>query len=113
MPLIYRLIRTPKLPFQYLTAWARLTLPSYKALDSRLATALWHWCEYEVKRYTHVDEDVKTKEDIKIEKDTKHRLEEVIEIEEVTKVAEITKADEATKTNEDMEAKEDTNSKEL
>ena len=87
MPLIYRLIRTRKPPFQHLTAWARITLPSKQALDRVLGMKLWDWCENEVKQYTQVDEDVKTKEDIKIEEDTKRRLEEVIEIEEVTKVA--------------------------
>ena len=129
-PLIYRLTGHVKYLFQYLTAWARHTLPSKKALDSRLGTRLWDWCEDQVKKDTKVKEDVKVKEDIKAEEDIKHKVEEDAKIEEVDniveitkteedtkpkediKVEEVTKADEATKAKEDTGAKEDTKSKE-
>ena len=35
--------------FQYLTAWARVTLPHNKALDPELEKKLWEWCEEQVK----------------------------------------------------------------
>jgi hypothetical protein len=142
LPLIYRLTRTRKIPFQYLTAWARRTLPSKKALDSQLRTRLWDWCEEQVKKDTKVDKDVKAKEDTKVEEDSKPEVEGDITVEEIPKIAEVTKAekdtkpkvdikveegtkadeatkakegtkaDEATKAKEDTEAKEDTKSKE-
>ncbi|KAH9991995.1 hypothetical protein BJV74DRAFT_835662 [Russula compacta] len=34
---------------KYLTAWARVTLPHQKALDTELAKKLWEWCEEQVK----------------------------------------------------------------
>jgi len=34
---------------KYLTAWARVTLPSEKALDVELQRKLWEWCEDQVK----------------------------------------------------------------
>ncbi|KAI0305252.1 NAD-P-binding protein [Multifurca ochricompacta] len=34
---------------KYLTVWARLTLPSEKALDLELQERLWEWCEDQVK----------------------------------------------------------------
>lgn len=34
---------------KYLTAWARVTLPSEKALDVELQKKLWKWCEDQVK----------------------------------------------------------------
>jgi retinol dehydrogenase 12 len=36
-------------PFQYLTTWARVTLPHQKALDTELGKKLWEWCEKQVK----------------------------------------------------------------
>jgi hypothetical protein len=36
-------------PFQYLTTWARVTLPHQKALDTELGKKLWEWCEEQVK----------------------------------------------------------------
>jgi len=36
-------------PFQYLTAWARVTLPHQKALDTEIGKKLWEWCEEQVK----------------------------------------------------------------
>jgi hypothetical protein len=125
--------RTRKTPFQYLTAWARVTLPSKRALDSELGTKLWNWCEEQVTKDTKVDEDVKVREDTEVDEDTKPKVEEDIKVEEVNKVVEVTKAeedtkpkedikvdegpkvdeaDEATKAKEDTEAKEDTKSKE-
>jgi hypothetical protein len=119
-----------KLNGKYLTAWARRTLPSKKALDSQLGTRLWDWCEEQVKKDTKVNKDVKAKEDTKVEEDSKPDVEEDITVEEIpmiaevtkaekdtkpkedTKVEEGTKADEATKAKEDTEAKEDTKSKE-
>jgi len=41
--------RNPLLCFQYLTAWARVTLPHRKALDLETARKLWEWCEEQVK----------------------------------------------------------------
>ena len=35
--------------FQYLTVWARETLPHKKALDTNLGKTLWKWCEDQVK----------------------------------------------------------------
>jgi len=35
--------------YQYLTAWARVTLPNEKALDVELQKKLWEWCEDQVK----------------------------------------------------------------
>jgi hypothetical protein len=34
---------------QYLTAWARRTLPSKKATNTELEKKLWEWCEEKVK----------------------------------------------------------------
>ncbi|KAI9444098.1 NAD-P-binding protein [Lactarius indigo] len=34
---------------KYLTAWARVVVPSKKALDAELAKKLWEWCEEQVK----------------------------------------------------------------
>ncbi|KAH9179021.1 NAD-P-binding protein [Lactarius sanguifluus] len=34
---------------KYLTAWARVVIPSEKALDTELAKKLWEWCEEQVK----------------------------------------------------------------
>ncbi|KAH9973215.1 hypothetical protein BGW80DRAFT_1459128 [Lactifluus volemus] len=34
---------------KYLTAWARVTLPSKKAVDHELEAKLWEWCEEKVK----------------------------------------------------------------
>jgi len=34
---------------KYLTTWARVTLPSEKALDVELQKKLWEWCEDQVK----------------------------------------------------------------
>jgi retinol dehydrogenase 12 len=34
--------------FQYLTVWARETLPHKKALDTHLGKTLWKWCEDQV-----------------------------------------------------------------
>jgi hypothetical protein len=127
--------RARKIPFQYLTAWARHTLPSKKALDSQLGKRLWDWCEEHVKKDTKVNADVKAKdsEDTKVEEDSKSKDSEDAKVEDVTKVVEVpiltktegdtkpkedikveevTKADEATKAKEDTEAKEDTKSKE-
>jgi hypothetical protein len=130
LPLINRLTRTRKIPFQYLTAWARRTLPSKKALDSQLGIRLWDWCEEQVNKDTKVNKDVKAKEDTKVEEDSKPDVEEDITVEEIPMIAEVTKAekdtkpkedtkvdegtkvDEATKAKEDTEAKEDTKSKE-
>ncbi|KAF8500407.1 hypothetical protein F5888DRAFT_1610400 [Russula emetica] len=117
---------------KYLTAWARLTLPSKKALDPQLGTTLWNWCEEQVKKGAKVNDDVKAKdsEDTKVEEDSKPKVEEDIKVEDVTKVVEVTKAeedtkpkedikteeatkvDEATKAKEDTEAKDETKSKE-
>lgn len=120
---------------KYLTAWARHTLPSKKALDSQLGKRLWDWCEEHVKKDTKVNADVKAKdsEDTKVEEDSKSKDSEDAKVEDVTKVVEVpiltktegdtkpkedikveevTKADEATKAKEDTEAKEDTKSKE-
>lgn len=36
-------------PLQYLTTWARVTLPHQKALDTELGEKLWEWCEEQVK----------------------------------------------------------------
>lgn len=36
-------------PFQYVTAWARVTLPHQRALDTDLAEKLWVWSEEQVK----------------------------------------------------------------
>jgi hypothetical protein len=36
-------------PSQYLTAWARVTLPHQNALDTELGKKLWEWCEEQVK----------------------------------------------------------------
>jgi hypothetical protein len=36
-------------PFQYLTCWARVTLPHKRALDTDLGKKLWEWCEEQVK----------------------------------------------------------------
>lgn len=44
--------RTRMIPFQYLTAWARLSLPSKMALDTRLAAKLWDWCEDKIMENT-------------------------------------------------------------
>lgn len=122
--------RTRKTPFQYLTAWARVTLPSKKALDSELGTKLWNWCEEQVKKDTKVDVDAKVKEDTEVDEDTMPKVEEGIKVVEVTKAEEATKpkedinveegtkaegstkADEVTKAKEDTEAKEDTKTKE-
>jgi hypothetical protein len=35
--------------FQYLTSWARLTLPHPKALNSETQKKLWEWCEDQIK----------------------------------------------------------------
>jgi hypothetical protein len=35
--------------FQYITCWARVTLPSKTALDTELGKKLWEWCEEQVK----------------------------------------------------------------
>jgi hypothetical protein len=34
---------------QYLTAWARVTLPGKKAINPELEKELWDWCEEKVK----------------------------------------------------------------
>jgi hypothetical protein len=34
---------------QYLTAWARVTLPHKRAIDSEAEKKLWEWCEEQVK----------------------------------------------------------------
>ena len=47
----YRLTGHVKIHFQYLTAWARVTLPSKKALDRRLAVTLWDWCEARIEEH--------------------------------------------------------------
>ena len=44
--------RTRKTHFQYLTAWARLSLPSKMALNTRLAAKLWDWCEDKIRENT-------------------------------------------------------------
>ena len=35
--------------FQYVTAWARVTLPHERALDTELAKKQWEWCDEQVK----------------------------------------------------------------
>ena len=35
--------------FQYLTVWARETLPHERALDAELGKKMWEWCEEQVK----------------------------------------------------------------
>ncbi|KAH9989192.1 NAD(P)-binding protein [Russula vinacea] len=37
---------------KYLTAWARLSLPSKMALNTRLAAKLWDWCENKIRENT-------------------------------------------------------------
>jgi len=95
---------------KYLTAWARLTLPSKKALDPQLGTTLWNWCEEQVKKGAKVNDDVKAKdsEDTKVEEDSKPKVEEDIKVEDVTKVVEVTKAEEVTKPKEDIKTEEAT-----
>ena len=51
----YRLIGPVK-HFQYLTAWARVTLPSRKALSARLGATLWEWCEARIEEHTKLKE---------------------------------------------------------
>ena len=88
---------TLKYFFQYLTAWARVTLPSKKALNNRLATQLWDWCEDRIKEHNKEDAP---RVDAKPETDTKPS--------EDTKPKEDAKVKEDVKPEEDTKAKEDT-----
>jgi len=44
---------------KYLTAWARITLPSKKAINKELEKRLWDWCEEQVKDMDMDTKDVK------------------------------------------------------
>jgi len=113
-PELSRLTGHVKYLFQYLTAWARLTLPSKKALNSQLGTRLWDWCEEQVKKDTKVNEDVKVKEDTEAEEDTMPKVEAVTKVvdvtkpkvEDITKVVDVTKAEEGAKPKEDAKVEE-------
>lgn len=41
--------RVNGISFQYLTVWARETLPHKRALDADLGKKVWEWCEEQVK----------------------------------------------------------------
>ena len=47
--------RTRILPLQYLTAWARVSLPSKQGLRVRVAEKLWDWCEDKIKSKADLD----------------------------------------------------------
>ena len=91
-----------KMHFQYLTAWARVTLPSKKALNGRLAATLWDWCEERIEEHTKP----KPKEDTRVEETTKVTVTEVTKPEEI-KPKECIKSEEDAKPEEDIKPKGD------
>jgi hypothetical protein len=55
LPLTWPTYQARKTLFQYLTAWARVTLPSTKALSTQLAARLWEWCEARIEEHNKED----------------------------------------------------------
>ena len=124
----YRLTGHVKTHFQYLTAWARVTLPSKKALSARLATKLWEWCEARIEEHlapspkldttsrrgttntnVTVTESITPGEVSKREEVTTPL--EVAKLKEDTKLEEVTKPKEDTKPKDDAKLKEDSKPK--
>lgn len=103
---------------QYLTAWARRTLPHRKALDRDLAARLWTWCEDQVRDRELVREEVPVQaepvraEEPAKEEPVKEKVKEEESVKEKEPVEEPTKVEEPAKVEEPIKVEEPVKEKE-